>query len=186
MSLKRKAYSLKKRYKVVKAVKRGCSKKSVADQLGLSRASVIKMCKNSDKIIQDYESGSSIQFKRQRKHNFENVDKHLMQWFRMARDKKLVVSGEMLLHKAKKFAVALQYEDSEKIDMNWINRWKKRNEVMCKKLHGEAESVDLAVTDNWLKNHLPQILGEYIGLKMFLMLMKLGCSLSAFQTEPIL
>ena len=67
-----------------------------------------------------------------------------MQWFRMARDKKLVVSGEMLLHKAKKIAVALQYEDSEKINMNWINRWKKRNEVMCKNLHGEAESVDLA------------------------------------------
>ena len=48
----------------------------------------------------------------------------------MARDKKLVVSSEMLLHKAKKFAVALQYEDIEKIDINWINRWKKRNEVM--------------------------------------------------------
>ena len=79
----------------------------------------------------------------------------------MARDKKLIVSGEMLLHKAKKFGVALQYKDSEKINMNWINRWKKRNEVTCKKLHGEAEFVDLAVTDNWLKNHLPQILGEY-------------------------
>ena len=73
----------------------------------------------------------------------------------MARDKKLVVSSEMLLNKAKKFAVVLQYEDSEKIDMNWSNRWKKRNEVTCKKLHGEAESVHLAVTDNWLKNHLP-------------------------------
>ena len=119
------------------------------------------MCKNSDKIIQDYESGSNIQVERQRKHNFKNVDKHLMHWFRMARDKKLVMSGERLLHKAKKFAVALQYEDSEKIDMNWINRWKKRNEVTCKKPHGEAESVDLAVTDNWLKNPLPQILGEY-------------------------
>ena len=33
--------------------------------------------------------------------------------------------------------------------------------MTCKKLHGEAESVDLAVTDNRLKNHLPQILGEY-------------------------
>ena len=32
--------------------------------------------------------------------------------------------------------------------------------MTCKKLYGEAESVDLAVTDNWLKNHLP-ILGEY-------------------------
>ena len=107
MSLKRRAYSLKVRYEVVKAVKRGCSKKSVADQLRLPRAFVIKMSKNSDKIIQDYESGSNIQVKRQRKHNFENVDKHLMKWFRTARDKKLVVSGEMLLHKAKKFAVTL-------------------------------------------------------------------------------
>ena len=71
MPLKRKTYLLNERYEVVKAVKRGCSKKSVADQLGLPRASVIKMCKNSDKIIQDYESGSNIQIKRQRKHNFE-------------------------------------------------------------------------------------------------------------------
>ena len=81
MSLKRKAYSLKERYEVVKEVKRGCSKKSVADQLGLPRAFVIKMCKNLDKIIQDYESEGNIQVERQRKHNFENVDKHLMQWF---------------------------------------------------------------------------------------------------------
>ena len=167
MSQKRRAYSLKERYEVVKAVERGRNKKSVAEQMGLPRASVIKICKNSDKIIEEYESGSNVQVKRQRKHNFENVDKHLMQWFRMAREKKLVVSGEMLLHKAKEFAAALQHEDSDKIDMNWINRWKKRKEVTCKKLHGEAESVDFAAIDNWLKNHLPQILGDYMPKDIF-------------------
>ena len=63
MSLKRRAYSLKERYEVVKAVKRGCSKKSAADQLGLPRASVIKMCKNSDKLFKIMKVGVIFRLK---------------------------------------------------------------------------------------------------------------------------
>ena len=35
--------------------------------------------------------------------------------------------------------------------MNWANRWKAREEIVCKKLHGEAESVDHAGVDEWQK-----------------------------------
>ena len=66
MSRKRRAYSLKQRYEVVKAA-RGCSKKPVADQLRLPRASAIKMSENSDKIIKDYENGNNILVKKTKK-----------------------------------------------------------------------------------------------------------------------
>ena len=50
----------------------------------------------------------------------------------MARDKKLVASGENLLLKVKEFANVFRHEDSEIVDMNWINCRKKRKEVTCK------------------------------------------------------
>ncbi|CAK8695503.1 unnamed protein product [Clavelina lepadiformis] len=54
----------------------------------------------------------------------------------------------MLLHKATEFAIVREHEDSENIGMNWVNRWKKRKEVTCKKLHEPSLTIDdEAVTD---------------------------------------
>ncbi|CAM1320828.1 TIGD6 (predicted) [Pycnogonum litorale] len=105
--------------------------------------------------------------KRKRKHNFEDVDEPLLKWFRAARDKKLPVSGDDLLLKAQQFARACGYENPEKLDINWINRWKLREEIVCKKLHGEAESVDQEAVDDWLKNRLPALLKEFKAEDLF-------------------
>ena len=80
------------------------------------------------KLRQKYESGSNVQVKRQRMHNFENIDKHLMRWFQMARDKKLVLPSEMLLQSSK---------DSKKLIGTGLIL--ERKEVTCKKLHGKAD-----------------------------------------------
>ena len=41
--------------------------------------------------------------------------------------------------------------------MNWINRWKAREEIVCKKLHDEAESIDRSGMDDWQKYRLPNL-----------------------------
>ena len=37
-----------------------------------------------------------------------------------------------------------------------MNEWKAREEIACKKLHGEAGSVDQSEVDDWQKHRLPE------------------------------
>ena len=114
-----------------------------------------------DEVILEFEAGRNAEAKRKRKHNFDNLDEPLIKWFKCARDQKIPVSREMLLLKAQEFARASGYENSEKLDINWVNRWKAREEIMCKKLHGEAESVNQDGVNEWQNHRLPTLLKEF-------------------------
>ena len=123
--------------------------------LGLKKTSLNSICVGSDEITTDYEAGHSSNSKIKRKHSFEGVDKYLLKWFKCARDQKITTSREMLLLKGQEFAKEIGYKNYLNLDKNWISRWKVRQEVLCKKLHGEADSVDQQGTDDWQKNRLP-------------------------------
>ena len=73
----------------------------------------------------------------------------------------------MLLLKAQEFARACGCDDTDKLDANWVNRWKSRQEVVCKKLHGEAESVDQCGVDDWQKHRLPALLKQFKAEEIF-------------------
>ena len=72
----------------------------------------------------------------------------------------------MLLLKGQEFAKEIGYENYKNLDMNWICRWKVREEVVCK-LHEEADSVDQQETDDWQKDRLPLLLKEYKAENIF-------------------
>ena len=63
--------------------------------------------------------------------------------------RKIPVSGEMVLFKAQEFARVCDCKNIEKLDINWINQSKVREEIVCKKLHGEAESDDQFGVVEW-------------------------------------
>ena len=48
----------------------------------------------------------------------------------------------MLLLKAQEYAEVCGCENLKKLNMSWINGWKGRKDIVCKKLDGEVESVD--------------------------------------------
>ena len=66
----------------------------LAKELEILRTSITTILKNKEKIIEDFEAGSSSKTKRKRKHNFEAVDEPLMIWFRQAGDEKIPVRGK--------------------------------------------------------------------------------------------
>lgn len=43
----------------------------------------------------------------------------------------------------------------------WLARWKGRNNVVFKKLHGEKKDADVPAADNFRQNVLPDILKKY-------------------------
>ena len=101
MSKKRISLLLWKKYEIVNEVNRknDMSMSMLAKELEISRTSLLK----NKKIIKDFEAGCSSKAKQKCKHNFEEVDEHLVKWFRQARDEKIPVS-EMLLLKAQEYA----------------------------------------------------------------------------------
>ena len=114
----------------------------LAKELEILRTSLITILKNKEKIIEDFEASCSSKTKQKRKHNFEAVDEPLVKWFCPARNEKILVSGEMLLLKAQEYAEVCGCENPKKLNTSWINRWKVRKDIVCKKLHSETETVD--------------------------------------------
>lgn len=154
-------HSLTEKYDIVKLFKSGKSQTSISKEKNIPRTTIIGYCKDADKIIDAYENGKNSNAKRIRTHQFEDVDQPLLDFFRVAREQNIPVSGAILLERAREYARHLKYPDPNLLDINWINRWKGRNEIISKKLHGEASSADVPAADNWIKNRLPQILKEY-------------------------
>ena len=95
------------------------------------------------------------------------MDKPLIKWFKCVRDEKISVSREMLLLKAQEFVQACGYDDTDTLDANWVNRWKAREEIACKKLHGKAASVDQCEVDDWQKHCLPELLKWFKAEEIF-------------------
>lgn len=167
-TLKRKNITLLEKYEIVKLIKSGTKQSEIAKSKKIPASTLTSYVKNADKIIEQYETTSSS-LKRFKSHNFEDIDRPLLDFFRMARDKKIPVSGEMLVEKAQQFASALNYSESNvaKLEINWVNRWKRRNDVVCKKLHGEAASVDENAVTEWVTNEIPVLLQEFNPSEIF-------------------
>ena len=166
---KRRNFPLWKKYEIVSRFNSGKVKNvsQLAKEYEIPRSSLQTILSNKDKVISEFEAGRNAEMKKKRKHNFDNVDEPLLKWFRCARDKKIPVSGEMLLLKAQEYGRVCGYENSEKLDINWVNRWKARVGVVCKKLHGEAESVDQDGVNEWQNRQLPALLKEFLPEQIF-------------------
>ena len=43
----------------------------------------------------------------------------------------------------------------------WFNRCKKRENIVCKRMHGAGKSADFLAADEWIKREWPKIIAEY-------------------------
>ena len=65
------------------------------------------------------------------------------------------LTGNLLLEKARQIA-RKGFDEAEisALDINWINRFKNRRNIVHKKLHGEASSAALTAASYWKDNVL--------------------------------
>ena len=147
--------------------KNGVKRAKIAKDLDIPSSTVYDVCKNVDRMIAEYKQCGNGGLLHSKPHSFDIVDQPLLEFFHLARDSKLPISGALLLKKARIYATDLGYADPEKLDINWVNHWKKWNEIVVKKLHGKAESVDQDTANDWWKNRLPQLLKEFTAENIF-------------------
>jgi hypothetical protein len=87
------------------------------------------------------------------------VESALKEWFSNARSKDIPISTNILQEKAKDLASKMKITVFNATG-GWLSRWKHRNNIGFKKMHGEKDA-DQEAADHWINNILPQLLETY-------------------------
>ena len=151
--------SLCKKYDIVKELNGGAKQADVAKKYGINESTVSRIKKERQSISKKFETGEkNPKQKRNRNIGFADVDQALYNWVVSTASGLPGLSGQMLLEKARKLARDLHYDDDDKIDLNWINRFKSRHMVYAAKNYGlkgrnfQAENVQKSEFPFWLEH----------------------------------
>jgi hypothetical protein len=102
------------------------------------------------------ESNANSRRKRVRTGKDVDVEKALVEWVKNARQQDIPISGPILTEKAKHLATQMNKPDFTPTN-GWLERWKDRNNIVYKKIHGEKKDPGIPVADNRSKIVLPDI-----------------------------
>ncbi|XP_054276524.1 tigger transposable element-derived protein 6-like [Macrosteles quadrilineatus] len=98
--------------------------------------------------------------KRCKSGEFKDVDECVLTWLKQCRDKNIPVSGPILQEKAIQYAESLGKKDFCASN-GWLHNFKKRNEIIFRKVCGESASVNSNVCDEW-KTELKKLTESYL------------------------
>ncbi|XP_050522274.1 tigger transposable element-derived protein 4-like [Daktulosphaira vitifoliae] len=157
MSLKRKCLSISDKKRIIEAVESSKKKKDVADSFQIPSSSLSTILKQKEAIFNKTDAEGSR--KKNRPSEFSRLEQCLFTWFNQVRQQNIPVSGILIKEKAKSFAEILDISDFTASD-GWLSNFKKRHNLVFRKICGESASVDNGICENW-KVKLQYLLCEY-------------------------
>lgn len=153
---KRKSFSLKHKYDIIKRLQRGAKQSDICRELKLNKSTIATIWKKKEEILENFEHlNSSI--KKVKKPANREVDQSLLKWFSQQRNNNVTVSGAVLQTKAEDFGNKLLTNSESTISRSWIERFKKRHNITSGKIVGEAAAVNINIVNDWLQNSWPLI-----------------------------
>ena len=111
------------------------------------------------------ESKFGPQRKRLRTGKYSVIEDALLMWFKQARAQNAPISGPLLMEKASTLSNEMRLEFNP--NPGWLERFKRRNGIVFKKICGEANQVTNSMTDEWLNSILSTILINYSASDIF-------------------
>ncbi|GBL63166.1 hypothetical protein AVEN_141628-1, partial [Araneus ventricosus] len=90
---------------------------------------------------------------------YVDINEAVLEWFKTVRAKKIPVSGPMIQHKAKEPADPLGIENFSVSNL-WLDRFRIRNNIICRSLCGEGADVDPSSCEGW-QERLSLVLAGY-------------------------
>lgn len=160
--------SLQKKLDILHEVDSGKIKKSeIAKKYGIAKSTVSTILKARDKIetacvLSKFEPSR----KRMRVANNEEVETALIKWMNEARNQNLPITGAILLEKAHFFADALGIKEFLG-SSGWLQRFKDRHGIICKKICGEEAAVNDEIVVDFVTNKFQSILSTYAEADVF-------------------
>ena len=161
---KKEQLTLAQRQEILAKLDAGASERTLANEFGVGKGSIGRIKANRDNLVNVARSVPTNTLKKRKqvvpKLQYEDIEKIVVEFLRMARDRGLVVTGPMLrtlaLEEAKKKGIA-DFSVSE----GWISRVKQRHDIVGKALFGEAAAVDPILVADWKTVRLPEIIKDY-------------------------
>lgn len=94
--------------------------------------------------------------KRARTGKAPGVEKALVKWIENARDKNAPLSGKLVKAKSEEFASKMNVPEFKATE-GWFSRFKKREGIVHKRLHGEGQTADSVSRDHWMNHVWPDL-----------------------------
>lgn len=155
--------SIKQKLNVIADVKT-TTKDELCKKYKCSKATINRILKNKDSIVEQSKT-SKLSTKRDRKGACVNVERALSLWFSGMRESGAIISRNMILEKAKKFAVEMNEEFNP--SSGWLHRWQSRESITLRKLQGEGASADIDAANAFFDSALPNLISQYAPSDIF-------------------
>ena len=163
-SKKRKIFSVAEKAEIVKQFEEfHGTKVAFAQSQGIPVTTLQSILQKKECIQKNIEKVGEKNAKKRRslkKSPYDELEAILLKWFKEARAANVPVNGTILREKALEIADRLVGLENFTASNGWIDRMKKRHNLVYRSLSGESSSVDEATIEEWKKN-LPNLTKGY-------------------------
>uniref|UniRef100_UPI00398F087B tigger transposable element-derived protein 3-like n=1 Tax=Pristiophorus japonicus TaxID=55135 RepID=UPI00398F087B len=135
------------------------SQLEVARRVGVSQPAISRLIRKKATILEEWQRNSNPDRKRRRVGKDADVDAALLHWFEMARAQNVLITGEILMAKARTLADALNVEFTP--TSGWLSRWKNRNNICVQRTHSESVSACQPIASSWIHTTLLSVLQDF-------------------------
>lgn len=144
------------------------SRVSLARNLGIPITTLATIIKNRESIEKSAIQCGPGAKKRMyiRASKYEKMEEILKEWFVSARASNIPVGGTIIREKALRIANRLNIEGFTASN-GWIDRFKKRHNVVYRSICGESQSVDLDIAEDWKQTDVPTLITDYAPRDIF-------------------
>ena len=149
---KRNSYTFETKYEAIQKVMSGVKRTEVQKQYGIGSGTISKWLSDSANIIAKVQSGSG-KIKKAIPTPFPKTDAAMLKWFTEKNNNDIAIDSRLFKVQAIKFSQELGEKELNGSD-GFVSRWKKRHNVVCRTISGEAKSVDL---NPWKSLNLPSL-----------------------------
>lgn len=160
--------SLQKKIDILSDIDSGKLKKiEIANKYGIAKSTVSMILKGREKIeaaclLNKFEPDR----KRMRVASNEELETALFRWVNEVRNQNLPITGTILQEKARFFADALGITDFCG-SSGWLQRFKDRHGIICKKICGEEAAVSEEISKDFITSKLQSIFRKYAESDIF-------------------
>lgn len=130
-----------------------CSQRDAASKLGITQPTLNRLLRDKKKIEEASSRSDNLNRKRKRYGKDAMVETALLCWFNTAKKQNFLIRRGILMKKAASFASSLGHKNFTPTD-GWLNRWKKRNNIVYKKQYGKKKDTDNASDEYLVKDIL--------------------------------
>lgn len=144
---------------MIDEVIKGGKKSDIAKKYEVPLSTLSSILKQSDKILVKASTGENVNIQKIRKVKDSRLEDAILTFVQQCRRNIIPISGAIIKQKALQYAGAigvLNFKASE----GWLTGFKKRHNIIFKKLSGEGADANLNNVEIWMQN-LPSLLKDF-------------------------